>query len=311
MEPITLTSPDQHHIQAYVWQATQPKAWVHINHGMAEHALRYERLAMELVSQGYSVVAHNHRGHGSSDTTILGLYATENGWNKVLDDITVVREAMCDSDLPYFLMGHSMGSFIVQSYLLNHDIHIDGLILSGSNYQGTGLIKAGALVAKLESMRLGKTHVSRLIQFLSFGAFNKPFKPHRTDFEWLSRDPKEVDKYVADPLCGFDCSISLWQDMFAGLVQLFSKGALHGVQEHLPMFIFGGDKDPVGQNGKGLPALKKAYEAVGQKHIDFKLYKDGRHEMLNETNRDEVMGDICNWVNTQMLQLSGHESKAM
>lgn len=307
MKEIALTAQDGHQIQTYIWPTDGAKAWVHINHGMSEHAARYDRLAQELNNAGFAVVAHNHRGHGTSATTVLGRYADEDGWQKILNDIDVVRDECCDDSLPYILMGHSMGSFIVQSYLTQTDRHIDGLILSGSNYQNTLLIKAGKVVANLEALRLGKDKVSRLLQFLSFGAFNQPFKPNRTDFDWLSKDHEEVDKYVNDDLCGFDCSISLWLDMFDGLIGLYNKAAFNRIQKDLPIFIFGGDKDPVGEKGKGLPKLKKAYEAAGQTHIHYKLYKDGRHEMLNESNRGEVMEDIQSWLDKLM---ASHQNKA-
>jgi alpha-beta hydrolase superfamily lysophospholipase len=197
-------------------------------------------------------------------------------------------------------MGHSMGSFIVQSYLAQTDRKIDGLILSGSNYQNTLLVKAGKVVAKLEALRVGKDKPSKLLQFLSFGAFNLPFKPNRTDFDWLSKDNAEVDKYINDELCGFDVTVSLWLDMFDGLIDLYNKAAFDRIQKDLPIFIFGGDKDPVGEKGKGLPKLKQAYESVGQTNIHYKLYADGRHEMLNEQNRDEVMAEIRDWLNKQL-----------
>ena len=296
MQELTLTAQDGHQIQTYVWATEDAKAWVHINHGMAEHAVRYDRLAQELNNAGFSVVAHNHRGHGSSTTTILGQYAEEQGWDKVLSDIDIVRDNTCDANLPYILMGHSMGSFIVQSYLTQTDRKIDGLILSGSNYQNTMLIRAGKVVANLEALRLGKNKISKLLNFLSFGAFNQAFKPARTEFDWLSRDHQEVDKYIADDLCGFDCTISLWLDLFDGLIGLYNPAAFRRIQSNLPIFIFGGDKDPVGEKGKGLPKLKKAYEAAGQTHIHYKLYQDGRHEMLNESNRNDVMNDITSWL---------------
>lgn len=300
MKELALNAPDGHKIQTYVWPLEGAKAWIHINHGMSEHAARYDRLAQELNNAGYSVVAQNHRGHGSSPTTILGQYAETNGWQKVLDDIDTVRDECCDPAVPYILMGHSMGSFIVQSYLAQTERKIDGLILSGSNYQNTLLVKAGKVVAKLEAMRVGKNKPSKLLQFLSFGAFNLPFKPNRTNFDWLSKDDSEVDKYVNDELCGFDVTVSLWLDMFDGLIDLYNKTAFDRIQKNLPMFIFGGDKDPVGEKGKGLPKLKKAYENAGQNNIHFKLYENGRHEMLNESNRDEVTSEIKNWLDSTL-----------
>lgn len=291
-----IDTPDGHQIQTYTWPLDHPRAWVHINHGMSEHASRYNALALALNKEGYGVVAHNHRGHGTSHTTQLGHYADTNGWSKLLSDIDAVRDAICDPERPYFLMGHSMGSFIIQSYLVKTQRKIDGLILSGSNYQAPMLTKAGLLVAKIERWRLGPQSASKLLQFLSFGSFNQAFKPNRTDFDWLSKDHIEVDKYINDPLCGFDCSTQLWIDMLTGLVELFHPNSFKKIQANLPIYIFGGDKDPVGEKGKGLPKLAAAYNQSGQSNVSMKLYPDGRHEMLNETNKNDVICDVVNWL---------------
>jgi alpha-beta hydrolase superfamily lysophospholipase len=298
-----IKAPDGHEIQTYIWLNEKAKAWVHIFHGMAEHAKRYDPFAQHLVSQGYSVLAHNHRGHGTSNTTILGQFAHKDGWQKVLDDLETVRSAVCNdanaTPLPYYIFGHSMGSFIAQSYLTKNAKKIDGVILSASNLQNVFMSQAGKKVANFEAFRLGAEKPSKLLQFLSFGSFNKQFKPNRTEFDWLSRDAIEVDKYVADTLCGFSCSISLWQDFLEALAALFKPGSLQKVQANLPMLIIGGDQDPVGLMGKGLPKLAKRYQANGQQGITLKLYSGARHELLNESNRTEVIMDILTWLKTQ------------
>ncbi len=296
-----LIANDGHKIQLYIWRPEQPKAWVHINHGMSEHALRYAGLAQQLVNAGYAVVAHNHRGHGSSETSQLGSYAKDNGWGKVLTDLTEIRAAVCDSALPFYLFGHSMGSFIVQSYLCHNNNPIDGLILSGSNMQAAALSRIAKFIAQFEKLRLSRDKSSVLMQFLSFGSFNQNFKPYRTQYDWLSRDNAQVDKYIADPLCGFDCSIGLWLDLLSALIPLFSKSSLAKIQADLPIFMFGGAKDPVGMMGKGLPNLAKAYKDVGQNDVSLKIYENGRHEMLNEINHNAVMTDIVQWLDAQCL----------
>ena len=293
-----ITAPDGHQIETFTWLSPKPKAWVHIFHGMAEHAKRYDTFAQILVAQGYNVLAHNHRGHGTSATTTLGQFAEQDGWKKVLHDLEAVREAICteETKLPYYIFGHSMGSFIAQSYLTGNAKSIDGLILSASNYQNVFMSQAGKQVANLESLRLGADQPSKLLQFLSFGSFNNQFKPNRTEYDWLSRDQNEVDKYVEDELCGFACSISLWQDFLSALSQLFKKGNLNNIQSNLPILILGGDKDPVGLMGKGLTKLAKAYQLADQNNVTFNLYPEARHELLNETNRDQVISDILSWL---------------
>ncbi len=295
----TITAPDGHEIQLFIWPNPQAKAWIHINHGMAEHAKRYDGFAQQLVTAGFAVVAHNHRGHGTSRTTVIGSYGELNSWSKVLSDLETVRDHACNHNLPYYMFAHSMGSFIVQSYLTNCTRNIDGLILSGSNLQAPFLSKAGQWVAKMERMRLGEKNSSKLLQFLSFGSFNQSFKPNRTEYDWISSVNDQVDQYLNDPLCGFACSTGLWHEFLGALAELFSKDRLKNIQKNLPIFILGGDKDPVGLMGKGLPKLAQAYENTGQNQVSLKLYPNGRHEMLNEVNALEVSTDIIDWLKNQ------------
>lgn len=305
-----ITAPDGHEIQVKIWPNEHGKAWVHLHHGMAEHIDRYDAFAQQLVKAGYAVLGHNHRGHGSSATTQQGLYGSENGWLKVLQDISTVREDVCNDDRPYYIFAHSMGSFICQAYLTREDIPkpgpIKGLILSGSNLQSPFLSKAGLAVASMERMRLGKQGTSKLINFLSFGSFNNAFKPARTDFDWLSRDPEQVDLYVKDDLCGFDCSAGLWCDLLVGLGELYGSGNLKHFPTEYPVYIFGGDKDPVGLMGKGLPKLAQAYKAAGNPDVTMRLYENGRHEMLNETNKQQVMDEVIDWLNAHCQSEEKH-----
>lgn len=297
MQTQNLSTPDGHKIETFIWPNPEAKAWVHILHGMAEHAERYDETAQYLVKAGYAVVAHNHRGHGNLANEEFGLFAKKDGWQKVLNDVEQVRNTITD-DKPYYLLGHSMGSFIAQSYMTTHPKPVKGLILSGTNIQPKSIISAGHMVAKVERLRLNPLKVSNLLQKLSFESFNNAFNPIRTEFDWLSRDEAIVDKTIADPRCGFDCKIQLWLDLFNGLKNLYSKEQYKTIQANLPIYIFGGDKDPVGLNGKGLYLLSKAYKESGQSDVSLKIYEGGRHEMLNETNREEVFVDLINWLET-------------
>lgn len=291
-----IDAPDGHKIQTYIWHVDGATAWVHINHGMSEHASRYEPFAQVLNKYGYSVVAHNHRGHGTSPTTQLGYFNDKQGWEKTLADIDTVRDTVCDADTAYYLMGHSMGSFIIQAYMLNTERNVDAMILSGSNFQAPAIAKAALVIAKFERWRLGAKKPSKLLQFLSFGSFNQSFKPNRTDFDWLSKDQAQVDKYITDPLCGFDCSTQLWIDLLGGISTLFTAASFNRIQKNLPIYIFGGELDPIGEKGKGLPKLVAAHNRAGQQNVTMKLYAAGRHEMLNETNKEEVVSDLCIWI---------------
>ena len=217
-----MESDDGRMIYVYSWlpDDTPPRAVIHIAHGLAEHAGRYARLAEALTGAGYAVYANDHRGHGRTAHTDedLGYFAGSDGWMRVVRDLDqmIATERDMHPGLPCILMGHSMGSFLTQTIMYACGDSIDAAVLSGSNGKPGGLAALGRLIARAERLRLGKHGHSKLIANMSFGAFNKAFKPNRTDFDWLSRDPAEVDKYVADPLCGFEATVQLWIDLFDG-----------------------------------------------------------------------------------------------
>lgn len=294
MQQQAITTIDGRTIKVRLWLADTPKGTVHLMHGMAEHIDRYTAFAEHLQANHFDVIAHNHRGHGEDEIT--GHYADRDGWQRLIDDIVLVQQnCIRQPDLPLYLFGHSMGSFIAQGYAIRHSDKLAGLILSGSNYQNPAIYYAGRLVAKLERKRKGKQG-SALMDKLSFASFNSHFKPNRTDFDWLSRDPQQVDQYISDPQCGFPCSGETWHQLFNGLIEISKISELRKIQQDLPILLFGGDHDPVGNMGKGLPALEKKLRQSGHKSVTTHLYKDGRHEMLNETNRLHVYNDVTNWL---------------
>jgi len=285
-------------------QKTTPKAVVQIVHGMAEHSARYKRFAKQLVAQGFSVVANDHRGHGRTVTEQdeFGHYSDQNGWQLVTSDLKQINDWVKDSypTTPVFIMGHSMGSFITRQFLINHGSSVKGCILSGSVWEPPLIYKAGEKVAWIESKRVGSKETSALMNFLSFGSFNNAFKPTRTDFDWLSRDPEEVDKYVADAFCGFDCTTQLWMDLLGGLASISSLKAMRNIPNKLPVLLISGAKDPVGKNGKGVKALEDKLIAAGSNNIECSLYPGARHELLNEINRDAVSDRLISWLNQNL-----------
>lgn len=293
--------PASDHCSLYVhqWLPSNPvKAVVMLAHGMAEHAGRYQRLGQMLSAAGLALLAPDLRGHGrTAESGSLGLFARDHGWDAVINDLGRLSQhiGLTYPGTPLFLFGHSMGSYIAQAYLIHHSASVQGAILSGSNYQPAALYRAAAAIARLETWRQGPLGKSALIEWLSFGAFNKPFKPTRTAFDWLSRDPQEVDKYAADPLCGFRCSNQLWLDLLQGLVQISQPKRLAEIDPNLPILIIGGECDPVSA-GKRLKDLAGALSATGNRHVQLRLYPEARHELLNETNRDEVSADILGWL---------------
>lgn len=275
------------------------KGYLHICHGMAEHIDRYHDFAMAMAAEGYYVFGHNHRGHGEHER--LGHYADNDGWLKTIDDIKSVQDGVItDQSLPVFMFAHSMGSFIAQGFAMRFGERLAGLILSGSNYQHPFMYHVGKLVAKFENARIGLGNPSHTMDKLSFASFNSHFKPNRTEFDWLSRDPLQVDQYLADPLCGFVCSAETWQQLLAGLIEISKVNNLKKIPAALPLFLLGGDSDPVGRMGKGLPALAKKLSQSNHQQVTLKLYKDARHEMLNETCKLAVYQDVATWLHKHL-----------
>lgn len=273
---------------------------VQIAHGMAEHGARYARLASCLNAEGFAVYANDHRGHGKSilQGQALGHMADEDSWNKTVDDLDLLNAEITKHhpDTPIILLGHSMASFLTQSYLSKYGGNIAAAALSASNGPPGALGKIAQFIIRFEKLRLGGKGKSALMAAMTFKAFNKAFKPNRTEYDWLSRDAAEVDKYVADPLCGFECSVASWQGMLDALTIIASDETLNKMDKAKPIYVVSGTEDPVGENSKGVKRLLRAYEKHGFKHITNKFYPNARHELFNETNRDEVTSDFIEWV---------------
>lgn len=282
----------------------QARAVVMLSHGMAEHSGRYERLAEALTQAGFALYAHDQRGHGrTASEGLLGHYGDRDGWSKVVGDLATLNASIAQKhpEVPVFLLGHSMGSYVAQAYLMHHSASLQGAILSGSNFQPVSLYRSARLVARFERWRQGATGRSALIEFLSFGSFNKRFKPVRTPFDWLSRDPQEVDRYISDPLCGFRCTNQFWLDMLGGLQQISKRSNLAQIDKSLPILIMGGECDPV-SDGKRLKDLADALTGTDHHAVALKIYPQARHEILNETNRQAVTHDLLAWLEQALEQ---------
>jgi len=273
---------------------------VNLAHGMAEHARRYDHLAEALTARGVAVYAEDHRGHGETAASEddLGYLADSRGWALLLDDVhrVTLRAAADHPDVPVVLLGHSAGSFLAQQYLFTFPDELTALVLSGSNGPQGPVVEAGAVVARIEERRLGPRGRSGVLDRLVGGAYNARFAPTRTDFDWLSRDEAAVDAYLADPRCGFVLTTRFYRDLFAGLrvigeVERVRSGARHDT----PIYAFSGSDDPVG-GAAGMEALLAHYEAAGMTAVDHRLYPGGRHEMLHEPEREQVIADLLDWL---------------
>ena len=283
----------------------QPRAWVHIMHGMAEHSARYADLANYLNQQGFHVTADDHRGHGKTAEANNNLYhfADSDGWNQMVDDqLQLIEHIGGDHPLPLIILGHSMGSFLAmhtcQRYADKLSSGLKGLVLSGSNYAPPWFCSTASQIARIERARLGGSSVSKLLETMSFGAFNNAFKPVRTEKDWISSDPETVDLYLADPHCGGAISTQSWYDFLRGLADLSAPAAMARIKSDLPIYVFSGALDPVGGAGKGVKKLEAILKSAGVQQVSCRLYDGGHHEMLNETNKTEVYEDLLSWLDS-------------
>jgi alpha-beta hydrolase superfamily lysophospholipase len=273
---------------------------IQINHGMAEHCLRYRDFAEFLTDNGYGVYAHDHRGHGQSLDTQedIGFFNDKEGWNTVIDEVYKVTEHIKkeNTNIDIFIFGHSMGSLITRGYMQKYGDQVRCAIISGTSASKGFLGVAGIALAKLISLTKGNRYKSKLLTDLSFGNFNKKFAPNKTENDWLSRDEQQVKKYNDDEKCGFICSSRFYVDLLKGLSDISKKRNILKTPKDLPILFISGDEDPVGDMGKGIEKITNTYKSLGY-NVKVILYKGGRHEILNETNNKEVYDDILSFVN--------------
>ena len=297
----TFDGADGQTIAASRWSdpGRAPRAVVQIAHGAAEHAVRYARVAQRLVDNGYDVYASDHRAHGrtADEFGTFGV-ARPGGWAAIVDDTHRLSEHIASElpGVPLVLFGHSMGSMIAQGYFQHWGSELAGLVLSGTT-GGLGLDDATLQMIVAAGEGDGADQPSEIFAAM-FGGFNEPFADEgATGFEWLSRDGAEVQKYVDDPWCGFPLSNGYVADMLAGTAEIWTPEAESSIPRDVPVYVFGGAVDPVGgENVQSVRDLVARYEALGVEQIELKLYPDGRHEMLNETNRDDVEHDLVTWL---------------
>lgn len=277
-----LTAPDGTELGAYRWSGdADPVLVVQITHGMGEHAGRYARLAEALVEAGAVVYAHDHRGHGRTaggpdHHGDLG----PGGWPALVADLGVVGDHARSEHpgLPLVVIGHSMGSFALQRYLLDHHDRLDGVVLSGTS--AVDVIAAGIDPTKE----------------VDLSAFNAPFEPARTEYDWLSRDPAEVDAYIADAACGFGLDAASAASMIDGMDGVADPARLGAIRGDLPVLLLSGDADPLAGGGGLIALVADRYREAGLTSVSVHLYPEARHEVFNETNRDEITADLIGWL---------------
>lgn len=295
-----------HTIHGVEWlpEEGRPRGVVQIVHGVAEYIERYDHLARFLTAHGFAVCGEDHLGHGR--TVIDGKYGyfgAKNGWSLVARDIRRLRELEGEKwpDIPYVMLGHSMGSFLTRTYLIRWPGTVNAAVLSGTGQESPALVGLGKTLAGVVGAIRGPEHVSELVYEMSLGSYNKQFKPNRTPSDWISRDETVVDGYLKDPLCTFKPTVGMFRDMMGGLQFIADPKNLARMDKDTPVYFLSGDQDPVGSMGAGVRKVEQMFRGAGCKDVTVRLYPGGRHEMFNELNRQEVMEDLLAWLESKGL----------
>ncbi|HHU07233.1 MAG TPA: alpha/beta hydrolase [Clostridiaceae bacterium] len=278
-----------------------PKGVLQISHGMREFVERYDEMGRWFAGQGYVVTANDHLGHGASikSEEDWGFFTAEDGWGKVLEDMHTLRTRTKNRypEVPYFLAGHSMGSFLVRNYIFRWpDDGLSGAIIVGTGQMPDLLLRGGTCIAKRQISSKGGRFRSPFLSKMALGKNNKAFEPGRTTNDWLTRDEEIVDKYNADTRNNFIFTAQAFYDFFTGIQSVSKKSNLARIDKELPLLFLSGERDPVGNMGKGVRKAFNIYRDLGCQDIEMKLYPDARHEIFNEINREEVFSDLLSWL---------------
>ncbi len=285
------------------WEPQEkPRAVLQIVHGIAEYAARYEEFASFMASKGFLVVAEDHMGHGGSigENGTPGYF--DGGWFKAVADThrLLSYTRMECPDVPYFILGHSMGSFMVRTLLAKYPkCGVTAAVICGTAWMHRGILNSGIAVATLVGKLEGVDRPSGKLNDMLFGSYNRRVEHQRTDFDWLTRDPKVVDAYIKDPLCGFPVTAGLARDLLTGLLFVQEPEHLAKMRKDLPVFFIAGSDDPVGRYGEGVKRTARAFREAGMEKVSLRLYPLCRHELLNELNREEVYQNILDWLEAQ------------
>ncbi|WP_312939881.1 alpha/beta hydrolase [Oscillibacter sp.] len=278
----------------------RPRAVLQIAHGVSEYVLRYEELAAYLTERGIAVVGNDHLGHGASvaDGAPRVYFGPAGSWNTVVDDLYALRclAGQQFPGLPYFLLGHSMGSFLVRTYLIRYPGTVDGAILMGTGQMRPILTAAGRAIAAAECCKIGEERASPLVQKMAFGAYNKAFSPNRTEFDWVSSDEATVNFYEKDPHCGENPSVGLFREMLGGIAFITRQANVKKMNLRTPVLFVSGEEDPVGEQGRGVARAYRSFQRAGVQDVSVKLYPGVRHEILNDVCRQQVCRDLADWL---------------
>lgn len=277
------------------------KAVLQLCHGMVEYIRRYDEFAEFMCSRGYYVVGNDHLGHGKSvqSKSEYGFFNEKYGNACVIGDMHTLRQRTMKKypDVPYFILGHSMGSLLVRQYIQMYGNGLSGAVLLGVvSDRKKAVLVCGKRLCRLMAVFRGWHYRSRLIDGMVLGSYNKKFKPARTRADWMTSDKEHLDAYVSDPLCSFVFTVNAYYSMFTGMLSMEKKESIYMIPKTLPILFAAGSDDPVGNFGKGVRKIYEQYKAAGLQDVTLRLYAGDRHELLNETDRQQVYQDLFDWL---------------
>ncbi len=300
-------------IHAVRWMPEDKKAVcvVQVVHGMAEYAERYGELARFLTDRGIVVTGEDHLGHGKSvgEDGTFGYFCEQDPATVLVRDVHRLKKMTQElyPDVPYVILGHSMGSFIVRNYMCRYGTGIAAAVVMGTGMQPRPVLWISKATVRIQKLFCGSAHVSRLIDRFAFGGYNRRIENARTPFDWLSRDGERVDGYIADPMCGFVFTVNGFGALFELISRLYRREDLELIPKNLPVYMVSGTGDPVGAYGKGVQKAYGSLREAGLENVELKLYEGGRHELMNETNRTEIMQGIYEWLERAVLKQAGRK----
>lgn len=292
----------QSRIHAVKWipDVEKPVCIFQIIHGMSEHIERYNEFARFLAGKGILVVGEDHLGHGktAAEGGTYGYFCKEDAANVVVRDVHRLKKIMQEQypDVLYLIMGHSMGSFILRNYINRYGSGVDGAIIVGTGMQPRPLLFVATILTAIQKFFLGPKHISKFMDKLAFGAYNKKFEPVRTPYDWLSVDKANVDAYMKDPMCGYTFTLNGFATLFKLIHDCCIREKIEKIPKGLPILMIAGQEDPVGDYGRGVEKAYRLYMDHGLQNVQLKLYENDRHEILNETDRELVYGDVYRWI---------------
>lgn len=293
------------HAVRYTPEDQEPVCVVQIIHGMAEYFERYEEFARFLTQRGCIVTGNDHLGHGKSvgEDGVYGYFCEQDPATVVVRDVHRLKKMTQQSypALPYIIIGHSMGSFILRNYLTMYGSGISGAVIMGTGYQTKGAMTAARLMVQIQKLFLGSKHVSRFCDKISFGSYNKRIPDAKTAYDWLSKNEESVQKYIDDPLCGNIFTLNGFQTLTELIMRAHDPERLKKIPAGLPLMVISGDADPLGEYGEGIPKVCEGLRSVGVKDVEMHLCPTGRHELLNEPEREEIMEVIYEWIKKHCL----------